>query len=140
MAKQKERGGKDRLQPASKKPPPQSALLSADGAAELHGERVIALLNDHEQKMNLNLELDMGNEDGKDIVVEQEFPKAGVKFSWIVDEFIPVICGGHDAIKDMSTDEVLQKFTKALTANDKCSYCHKLQKELYARSRTRTID
>jgi len=29
----------------------------------------------------------------------------------------------------LSTDEVLQKFTKTLTANDKCSYCHKLQKE-----------
>jgi len=59
----------------------------------------------------------------------QEFPKAGVKFSWIVDEFIPVICGGRNAIKNMTTDEVLQTFTKALTANDKCSYCHKLQKE-----------
>ena len=69
MAKQKERGGKGRLQPASKKPPPQSALLSADGA-------VIALFNDHEQKMNLNLELDTENDDSKDIVVEQEFPKA----------------------------------------------------------------
>ena len=65
MAKQKERGGKGRLQPASKKPPP----LSADGA-------VIALFNDHGQKMNLNLELDTENDDSKDIVVEQEFPKA----------------------------------------------------------------
>ena len=53
---------------------------------------------------------------------DDTFPKAGVKFSFIVKEFLEE-CGGEEAIGDWTTAQVCEQVIKSRTRDSQSSYC-----------------
>jgi tetratricopeptide (TPR) repeat protein len=54
------------------------------------------------------------------------FPKAGVQLSYIVDEFYEE-CGGREALKCLTTEQVCEQFIKPKTQELQLSYCELLK-------------
>ena len=57
---------------------------------------------------------------------QDEFPKAGVRLKWIIEEFIPS-CGGREKLLEMTTGQVCENITKYRTRMEKVSYCQMLK-------------
>ena len=62
-----------------------------------------------------------------ELIVEEaedgELSKIGIKLSYILKEFIPMKCGGKNALKGLSTGQVCEQFIKPITAEFQSSYC-----------------
>ena len=58
-----------------------------------------------------------------------DFPKDGIRLSYILDVFVPIICGGEDAIRDKTTTEICEKIIKPYTQAQQISFCELLKRQ-----------
>ena len=62
-------------------------------------------------------------------MASEEFPKAGIRFSFIINEFIPNVCHGESNLRGMTTAEVCEKIIMPETFSARSSYCDILRSE-----------
>ena len=58
------------------------------------------------------------------VFVDDEFPKCGIRFSYLIDEFVP----SHD-LEGLTTKEVCEFMIKPATIYHSSSYCHMLRSQ-----------
>ena len=59
------------------------------------------------------------------------FPKAGLKLSFILNDFINDDCGGRESIEGWTTEQVCRDIIKAKTIKFKASYCDMLKLQFH---------